>query len=162
VSPGVLQHRIVLRDAVVAGVERALALHAGTARRFAAIAHRVPDHRLTRSVRDYLDKTPRRLAAERAEAGSPAYDREATRAEQVDARVCGMLHHACYRGEVHRLATMVGEAALAAEIHEELAALSDEIVGESALLVLPLRPLVATQAGAGLLAIDAVRASPRR
>jgi len=143
------------RDAVVAGVERGLGLLAETRVAFERIADRAPDHRLTRSVRDYLRRAPKRLAAERAEAMTAPYAREATRAEQLDARVCGLLHHACHRGQVHRLARMVGDELVAASLHASLAALTDEISTRSALRVLPLRPLVAVQAGAGLLAIAA-------
>jgi hypothetical protein len=141
------------REAVLAGNDRALALHAETAAFFAAIAASAPEHRLTRSVRDYLQKAPKRLAAERANALSPEYERRATRAEVMDATVCGIFYHATYLGEVHRLATLVGAAPLAGTIRERLAAVSGEVERESALRVLPLRPLVAVQAGAGLLAL---------
>jgi len=143
------------RAALLAGIARSRELHAATARHYAELAPRLPDHRLTRSVRDYVEKTPRRLAADERQAADPAYEREATRAEQVDARVCGLLHHACYRGELRRLAVLAGDRARAARIEQELLALVTEIERESRLCVLPLRPLVATQAGAGLLAMAA-------
>ena len=84
---------------------------------FDPIASRVPDHRLARSVRDYLAKAPTRLAAERAHATAPEYDRLATRAEVMDATVCSIFYHTLYLGEVHRLATMVCATAVADAIH---------------------------------------------
>jgi hypothetical protein len=140
---------------VLAGTARELALHGETAAFFETIAVRAPDHRLTRSVCDYLVKAPKRLAAERANALSPEYDRRATRAEVMDATVCSVFYHALYLGEVRRLAVLVGAANLAGTIRERLAAISAEVERESALRVLPLRPLVAVQAGAGLLALAA-------
>jgi hypothetical protein len=141
------------RDAVLAGTARGLALHAEIASFFERIAGRVPDHRLTRSVRDYLVKAPKRLAAERANAESAEYARTATRAELMDATVCRAFYHTLYLGEVHRLATVVGAADVADAVHGRMTVLMAEVQRESALRVLPLRPLVAVQAGAGLLAL---------
>ena len=115
----------------------------------------MPEHRLTRSVADYLAKTPKRLAAERAHAQGPDYGREATRAEALDATTCRAFYHMLYLGEACRLAEMVGERGLAGELRARLAAIAGEVERESALRVLPLRPLVAVQAGAGLLALAA-------
>jgi hypothetical protein len=144
---------VARREAVLAGVARAAALHAECAQAFQLIATRVPDHRLTRSVTDYLRKTPKRLAAERTEADGSAYEREASRAEALDATVCRAFYHMLYLGEVHRLAEMVGDAVLAGKLHSRLTEIAGEIEQESSLRVLPLRPLVAVQAGAGLLAL---------
>jgi len=141
------------RAAVLEGTSRELALVKETAAFFEPIASRVPDHRLTRSVRDYLAKAPTRLAAERANAMAAEFDRRATRAEVVDATVCSIFYHTLYLGEVHRLATMIGAAAVADAIHDRLETLAIEIERASDLHVLPLRPLVAVQAGAGLLAL---------
>lgn len=148
------------REAVLAGLARARELHADTARHFAGLVGRAPDHRLTRSVRDYLEKTPWRLEAEARQAAEPAYAREATRAEQVDARICSLLHHACYRGEVRRIARLLGDDAVAGRIEDELTALVEEIASASRLEVLPLRPLVTIQAGTGLLALAATGSRP--
>ncbi len=151
------------REAVRAGLARAEALHAEIARAFAAVADRLPDHRLTRSVADYVRKTPRRLAAERAETASERYDRPATRAEVLDATACTAFGHMLYLGEVQRLAAMAGAAALADALRSRLAAIADEIARESELRVLPLRPLVAVQAGTGLLALaDVAQAAGSR
>jgi hypothetical protein len=144
---------ITRREAVLAGTARELALHGETAAFYETIAVRAPDHRLTRSVRDYLAKALKRLAAERANALSPEYGRLATRAEVMDAIVCSLFYHAVYLGEVRRLAVLVGDANLAGTIRERLAAITAEVQCESALRILPLRPLVAVQAGAGLLAL---------
>jgi hypothetical protein len=141
------------REAVRTGTARGLALHGESAAFFERIADRVPDHRLTRSVRDYLAKAPKRLAAERANAETPEYARTATRAEAMDATVCSVFYHTLYLGEVHRLARMVEAADVADATRARLTALSAEVERESALRVLPLRPLVSVQAGAGLLAL---------
>jgi len=58
-----------------------------------------------------------------------------------------------YLGEVYRLAEMVGERRLADALRDRLAVIGGEVESESALRVLPLRPLVCVQAGAGLLAM---------
>jgi hypothetical protein len=144
---------VTRRDAVLAGTARELALVSETATWFERIAHRVSDHRLTRSVRDHLAKAPKRLAAERANAEAPEYARTATRAEVMDATVCSIFYHTLYLGEVYRLATMVGAADVGEAIHGRLEALATEVERASDLRVLPLRPLVAVQAGAGLLAL---------
>ena len=142
------------REAILAGLARADALRAESERSFAAIGARVPDHRLTRSVVDYLRKAPKRFAAERANAAGPAYAREATRAEAMDATTCRAFYHLLYLGEVYRLTEMVGETTIADRLRARLGDLAAEIERESELRVLPLRPLVAVQAGAGLLALD--------
>lgn len=139
------------RDAVREGVARAEAVHAEVARRFAALS--APDHRLTRSVADYVRKTPKRLAAEIAHAAEPAYAREATRAEALDATTCRAFYHLLYLGEVHRLAVMTGERKLADVIEALVVRHMGDVERESALAVLPIRPLVAVQAGTGLLAM---------
>ena len=114
----------------------------------------MPDHRLTRSVRDYLAKAPKRLAAERANAAPPSTRATATRAEVMDATVCSVFYHTLYLGEVHRLATHGRRGGRSpTRSARRLAALTGEVERESALRVLPLRPLVAVQAGAGLLAM---------
>jgi hypothetical protein len=141
------------REAVLAGTARGLALHGESAAFFERIAGRVPDHRLTRSVRDYLAKAPKRLAAERANAEAREYARTATRAEAMDATLCSVFYHTLYLGEVHRLARMVAAADVADAACARLTALAAEVERESALRVLPLRPLVSVQAGAGLLAL---------
>jgi hypothetical protein len=103
--------------------------------------------------KDYLRRTPKRLAAERAHAAAPEYAREATRAEALDATACRAFYHVPYQGEVFRIADMVGDHALADELRARLTAIVGEIEAESALRVLPIRPLVAVEAGAGLLAL---------
>jgi len=143
------------RDVTREGLARAAALHAECARWFDALGGRAPDHRLTRSAADYLAKTPKRLAAERAHAEAPDYDREATTAEALDAITCRAFHHVVYQGEVHRLAALAGDAVLADRVAARVEAHMTAIARESALTVLPLGPLVAVQAGAGLAAIAA-------
>jgi hypothetical protein len=140
-------------DVIRAGIARAESLHGEIAQAFAALAGRAPDHRLTRSVADYVQKTPKRLAAERSHAEAPEYRRAATHAEALDATTCRAFYHVLYLGEVFRIAELVGDRALADELRARLTMLVGEIERESALSVLPIRPLVAVQAGAGLLAL---------
>jgi hypothetical protein len=141
------------RAAVEDGIGRAAAIHGECAAAFDALAPRLPDHRLTRSVADYVRKTPRRLAAERRHVARPEYAREATRAEALDATTCRSFYHLVYLGEAFRLARLAGDGALADRLHARLATLVAEVERESELVVLPLRPLVSVQAGAGLLAL---------
>lgn len=151
---------VTRRAAVLDGTARELALVTETAAFFDRIAARVPDHRLTRSVRDHLAKAPKRLAAERRNAETAEYARTATRAEVLDATVCSVFYQSLYLGEVHRLATMAGAADVAGETRARLEQLAVELERASDLRVLPLRPLVSVQAGAGLLAM-AYAADPR-
>jgi hypothetical protein len=139
------------RDAVREGVARATAIHGEIARRFGALA--APDHRLTRSVADYVRKTPKRLAAELAHAEEATYARDATRAEALDATTCRAFYHLVYLGEVYRLAAMTGAHGDATAIEAYLTRHLGDVERESALAVLPIRPLVAVQAGTGLLAM---------
>ena len=67
--------------------------------------------------------------------------------------MCKPFYHTLYLGEVYRLAEMVGNRDLARTLEARLAELAAQVERESALVVLPLRPLVAVQAGAGLLAL---------
>ena len=62
-------------------------------------------------------------------------------------------NHLVYLGEVHRLAVMTRERQLADVIEAYLVRHMDDVERESALAVLPIRPLVAVQAGTGLLAM---------
>jgi hypothetical protein len=143
------------REVAREGLDRAAALHAECLSHFEALGGRAPDHRLTRSVVDYLAKTPKRLAAERAHAEGADYAREATKAEALDAITCRAFYHVVYQGEVHRLAALAGDAARAERVAADVARHMTAVERESALTVLPLRPLVAVQAGAGLAAIAA-------
>ena len=139
------------RDAVRQGVARAEGIHAEIVRRFAQLSP--PDNRLTRSVADYARKAAKRLAAEVAHAAEPEYAREATRAEALDATTCRAFYHLVYLGEVHRLAVMTGERPVADDIEAYLVRHMGDVERESSLAVMPIRPLVAVQAGTGLLAM---------
>ena len=141
------------REVALEGLARADALRAECAAAFTALGRSVPDHRLARSVADYLAKTPKRLAAERAHAAGADYEREATRAEALDATTCRAFYHLAYLGEVRRLGVMVGRGDVADRLRARVETLAAMIERESALRVLPLRPLVAVQAGAALLAL---------
>jgi len=143
------------REAVRTGVARAAALHAECERAFGALRGRAPEGRLTRSVADYLRKTPKRLAAELAHAEGAEYARQATRAEALDATTCRAFYHMLYLGETYRVAEMSGDGTLGRALGARLEDITVEIERESRLTVLPLRPLVAVQAGAGLLALSA-------
>jgi hypothetical protein len=140
------------RDVVLSGLAAAEALHAEVAAAFAALPEK-PDHRLTRSVADYVAKTPKRIAAERANAAAAEFTREATGAEACDATVCTPFHHFLYLGETARVAALAGDAAARERLDARLRTLAAELTAASRLRVLPIRPLVAVQAGAGLLAL---------
>jgi hypothetical protein len=140
------------RQVITQGLDAAEALAQEITSAFASLAH-APDHRLTRSVAAYVAKTPKRLAAERAHAALPEFDREATKAEACDATLCTPFHHLLYLGELGRTATLAGAYALAERIDVRVQALAADLVRTSALRVLEIRPLVAVQAGAGLLAV---------
>jgi hypothetical protein len=143
------------REAVRTGVARAATLHAECERAFGALRGRAREDRLTRSVADYLRKTPKRLAAELAHAEGAEYARQATRAEALDATTCRAFYHMLYLGETCRVAEMSGDGTLGRALGARLGEITVEIERESRLTVLPLRPLVAVQAGAGLLALSA-------
>jgi len=142
------------RDAIVRGLAAAEAIHARVAETLTAIGA-APDHRLMRSVVEYVRKTPKRLAAERAHAAADEYAQEATGAQVCDARLCTPFHHLLYLGEAARVAALAGASALAERVDATLEALAGDLVRTSALRVLPIRPLVSVQAGTGLLALAA-------
>ena len=157
-SPGARRHVARRRHAAATRCSparaRELALHRRDgARASSASRTACPDHRLTRSVRDYLAKAPKRLAAERANAGTAEYARAATRAEAAGRDgVQRLLPHALPgRGAPARDDGRRRDVADA--IRARLEALAAEVERASDLRVLPLRPLVAVQAGAGLLAL---------
>jgi Zinc carboxypeptidase len=140
------------REVTLEGLDAADALCREITTAFASLES-PPDHRLTRSVAAYVAKTPKRLAAERAHAASPEFDREATVAEACDATLCTPFHHLLYLGEVSRTAALAGARATAERVDRRLEARAADLVRTSALRVLDIRPLVAVQAGAGLLAV---------
>jgi hypothetical protein len=147
------------REVVLAGLAAAEAVHAEVAAAFDALPPR-PDHRLTRSVADYLAKTPKRIAAARANAAADAYAREATRAEACDATVCTPFYHVLYLGETARVATLAGDPAARERLDARLQTLAAELAAATSLRVLPIRPLVSVQAGAGLLALTHTSSAP--
>src|SRR5262249_23792321 len=114
-----------------------------------------PQTRLFRWGAEYLRRTPKRLAAQRNAIETPAYAQTASRAQAFDARVCRSFHPALYLGEVYRLAKEVGEEGQAEEIRAHLAERMAQISAESTINILPLKKLVAIQAGSGLLAMQA-------
>lgn len=146
-------------DVVCEGVERAARLHAEVAAAFERVRAAAPDHRLTRSVSEYVKKTPKRLAAQRAEAATAEYDRPATRAETMDAVTCTPFYHLVYLGEMFRVAELVGDASLATSLRDRVTRLAEDLARESGLVVLPLAPLVRVQVGSGLLTIEATAAA---
>lgn len=143
------------RAAVLEGLAAAEALHAEVAAAFEQLGA-PPDHRLTRSVADYVRKAPKRIAAERANAARSEFDREATGAEVCDASLCTRFYHLLYLGEAARTARLAGDVRLADRLDARLETLARDVTRASALRVLPIRPLVAVQAGAGLLALAAL------
>jgi hypothetical protein len=140
------------RQVIMEGLDAAEGLCREITTSFASLGN-APDHRLSRSIAAYVAKTPKRLAAERAHTALPEFEREATRAEACDATLCTPFHHLLYLGELGRTAALAGDRALGERIDARLEALAAELVRASALRVLSIRPLVAVQAGAGLLAV---------
>jgi len=120
---------------------------------FLTLKDKLLPNRLFRSVADYLRRTPKRLAAQRKEIEAPAYTQEASRAQAFDAMVCRSFHPALYLGEVYRLAREVGEEGRAEEIRSQVEERMGQISAESNICILPLKKLVAVQAGSGLLAL---------
>jgi len=154
-----------LEDDTPAGISRREAMAEGMRRteetfrvieaHFLALRDGLPRNRLFRSVAEYMRRTPKRLAAQRNAIEAPAYAQEATRAQAFDARVCRNFHPPLYLGEVYRLASEVGEAGRAEEIRSHVEERMRKISAESDIRILPLKKLVAVQAGSGLLAMTA-------
>ncbi|MBI3248991.1 MAG: hypothetical protein HYZ50_21015 [Deltaproteobacteria bacterium] len=155
---------LVLEDTTLAGVSRREAMAEGMRRtettvqiletHFLALQDALPQNRLFRSVSEYLRRTPKRLAAQRKSLEAPDYAQEATRAQAFDARVCRSFHCLLYLGELYRLATAIGEASRAEEMRQHITARMSQIDAESTIQILPLRKLVAIQAGSSLLALS--------
>jgi hypothetical protein len=141
------------RDALAAGLARAERIFRTVEAHFLALQDRLPPDRLYRAVADYVRRTPKRLAAQRHALQAPPYAQEATRAQAFDAMVCRSFYPARYLGILARLADAVGEVDRAEELRRQLAELMAGIEAESHLQILPLRQLVAVQAGSCLLAM---------
>jgi hypothetical protein len=155
----------VLEDDTPAGITRREATAEGMHRtemtlrtietHFSALQDKLPHNRLFRSVVDYLRRTPKRLAAQKNAIKEPVYAQEASRAQAFDARVCRSFHSILYLGEVYRLAQDIGEEGRATEIRAHVEEHLARINAESEISILPLKKLVAIQAGSGLLATQA-------
>lgn len=143
------------RDVLAEGIGRASEIAAVVAAAFATVGDTAPNDRLARSVAAYVEKTPDRLAAERANLAEREFDREATRGEAMDASWGPVLYHALYVGEASRVAASAGDTALAGRLRAEVARLDERLRSQAGLHALPLRRLVQCQAGAGLLAMSA-------
>jgi hypothetical protein len=153
----------ILEDTTLAGVSRREAMAEGMRRteetvrilemHFLALRDHLPQNRLFRSVAEYLRRTPKRLVAQRKSLEELSYAQEATRAQAFDARVCRSFHCLLYLGELYRLATAIGEEGRAEEMQAHITERMAQIDVEGALHILPLRKLVAIQAGSGLLAM---------
>lgn len=147
------------RDAMAEGlnrIEETLALIEThfSALQSSALQARRPSLRLFRSVSDYVQRTPKRLVAQRKQLeASSAYEEEATHAQAFDATVCRSLHPTLYLGEVYRLAKEAGKESRAEEIRRQIELRIKQMEGESHIEVLPLKKLVAVQVGSGLLAM---------
>lgn len=142
------------RDALAEGMRRTQETLGLIEAHFSALQGKVPANRLFRSVADYVRRTPKRLAAQHKQLQEPAYAEEATTAQAFDALVCRTLHPALYLGQVYRLATDAGERARADEIRAQVEERIGQIEAESDMVVVPLKKLVAVQAGSGLLALQ--------
>jgi hypothetical protein len=155
----------VLEDDALAGITRREAMAEGMRRtettlqvietHFLALQNKLPRNRLFRSVAEYLRRTPKRLVAQRKSLEEPAYAQEATRAQAFDARVCRSFHCLLYLGELYRLAAAVGEEGRAEEMRGHITERMAQIETESMLHILPLKKLVAIQAGSSLLGLTA-------
>jgi len=155
----------ILEETTPAGISRREAMAEGMRRteatvrilesHFLALYDQLPQNRLFHSVAEYLRRTPKRLAAQRKSLEAPEYTEEATRAQAFDVRVCRSFHCLLYLGELYRLAMAVGEKDRAEEMRMHIVERMAQIEGESTLQILPLRKLVAIQAGSSLLALGA-------
>lgn len=154
---------LVLEDDAPSGITRREAMAEGMHRtektvrvleaHFLSLLDKLPRDRLFRSVAEYLRRTPKRLVAQRKAIEAPPYAQEASRAQAFDARVCRSFHCVLYLGEMYRLAREVGEEGRAEEMRAHIAARLEQITAESTIRLLPLKQLVAIQAGSGLLAM---------
>jgi hypothetical protein len=154
-----------LEDDTLAGITRREAIAEGMRRtevtlrviemHFLALQDKLPRNRLFRSVAEYIHRTPKRLAAQRNAIEGSAYTQEASRAQAFDATVCRSFHPALYLGEMYRLAREGGEEKRAEEIRAHVEERMAQISAESTICILPLKKLVAIQAGSGLLAMMA-------
>ena len=155
----------VLEDTTLAGVSRREAMTEGMRRteatvqiletHFLALQDSLPRNRLFRSVAEYLRRTPKRLAAQRKSIEESVYAQEATRAQAFDSSVCRSFHCLLYLGELYRLAKEIGEEGRAEEMRMHITERMEQISAESTLQILPLKKLVAIQAGSSLLALAA-------
>jgi hypothetical protein len=155
----------VLEDNSPSGISRREAMAEGMRRteetlrvletHFLALQNALPRNRLFRSVAEYLRRTPKRLAAQRATIAEPAYTQEASRAQAFDARVCRSFHVALYLGELYRLAREMGEEGRAEEMRACISSRMEQISAESEIRTIPLQQLVSLQVGSGLLAMQA-------
>lgn len=148
------------REAIAEGARRTEATLQTLQTHFLALQQKLPRNRLFRSVAEYLRRTPKRLAALRKEIETPAYAQEASRAQAFDARVCRSLHVVLYLGEMYRLAKEIGEETRAEEMRAHITTRVEQMNTESSLQILPLKKLVALQAGSGLLALNALTNDP--
>ena len=146
---------ITRREAMAEGMRHTEATLRMIETHFVALQDKLPRNRLFRSVAEYLRRTPKRLAAQRNAIAAPAYGQKASRAQAFDATVCRSFHPALYLGEVYRLAQEAGEAGRAEDIRAHVAERMAQISAESTIDILPLKKLVAIQAGSGLLAMQA-------
>jgi len=141
------------RQAILEGLDRAATIAGRVADAMTSLGEAPSHDRLTRSVLAYVEKTPKRLAAERANVVAPEFDREATSGEACDAAWGPVFYHAVYVGEASRVAARAGNAPLASSLRDEVGRLDRMLTSEAGLYALPLRRLVQCQTGAGLVAM---------
>lgn len=142
------------REAMAEGMRRTETTVQILATHFQALQAALPHNRLFRSVAEYVRRTPKRLVAQRKSLEEPVYAQEATRAQAFDATVCRSFHCLLYLGELYRLAKAIGEASRAEEMRRHIAVRMEQINAENALQILPLKKLVAIQAGSSLLGLN--------
>jgi hypothetical protein len=141
------------REATLAGHARAREIHAWCADALARLGERARVDRVLRSVQAYVAKTPSRIQAEARHVEGPDYDREATHSQACDADLGTAFYHMLYLGQAQRVARGAGDDGLADELDGRLATVAAGLERAAEMTPLPLRSLVAMQAGAGLLTL---------
>ena len=141
------------REAIAQGLDHADRALGVVGRAIAELTLDSDPSRIARSLLAYVDKTPKRLTAQRAHLSATEFDREATRAEAVDAAWGPVFYHTMYVGEALRVANAAGAAAVASVLRAEIEQVDTRLRSDAGLEYLELRQLVRCQAGAALIAL---------
>jgi hypothetical protein len=148
------------RKAVLEGIERGEELYDYLRPRLRKIAARANKaSRLYATVSDYIDNFERRNAPRRRHAETTEeYEGKATVAQEFDSRVSTRFYSMLRLGMILRVADEAlasgadREVELAREeVHSRLLEVNDDVAGEAEIEVIPIRKLVRTQLGSGLI-----------